>query len=147
MSELLVQLMETEDGSVKGHLPSRSHPTDAGLDLKCVVDVTIPAQETVPAHTGVAVKLPPNTCGMIWDRSGYAKNLGITTVGGLIDESYTGELIALLRNESFKDVEFKAGTRVAQLVIVPILLPEIKVVDKLPSTDRGSNGFGSTGEV
>lgn len=96
-------------------------------------------------NTGIAIELPPNTVGMICDRSSKG-NQGIIVLGGIIDEGYRGELIVMLANIAGEDVEtINPGDKIAQLLIIPILKPDIEVVDSLPNSDRNANGFGSSG--
>lgn len=138
-------------------LPERSHVGDAGLDLFAAEDVTID-NDLLLIPTGIAIELPFGTVGLILDRSSVAGK-GLKTMGGVIDSGYRGEIIVgLAKVAPDKDgiryinpfdktaiPVIKAGTKIAQLVIVPIILPDIYEVDNLSESDRGSNGFGSTG--
>ena len=125
-------------------MPERAHPTDAGLDLKSPVDVLVPLKGSVCIDTGVCVELPENTVGMVKSRSGLNVKHGITCEG-VIDVGYTGSIVVKLYNRTRNDYFVKRGDKIAQLVIMPIVTPEIEVVDELDATDRGNNGFGSTG--
>ena len=144
---LHIKRLSTEDGEVEGAVPTRAHPTDAGLDLYAVKDYDISVMETVEVQTGIAVALPPNTVGLVCPRSGWARDLQVTVgnAPGVIDEGYRGEVKVLIRNNGLSNVSFQKGTKVAQLLVVPIIKPDIVVVDLLPEGDRGNNGFGSTG--
>jgi dUTP pyrophosphatase len=82
--------------------------------------------------------------GFIKSKSGLMVNHGITS-DGTIDAHYTGSIRVCLFNHGGSKYEVKAGDKIAQLVIVPCLLPELELVDSLEETDRGDNGFGSTG--
>lgn len=124
-------------------MPTRAHATDAGLDLYAPCDCTIPMYGHATIDTGVHVQLPPQSVGLITSRSGLMRQ-GITT-RGTIDEGYTGSLGVVLFNHSSYDCTIKRGDRIAQLVVLPVLLPEIQLVHKLDKTERGTNGFGSTG--
>lgn len=126
--------------------PTKAHKTDAGLDLYCPEGEAqiIPARERGFIDTGVHIELPPDTMGEIRSRSGLFRRNGITTTG-TIDVGYTGSIGVTLQNNSGLDYEVKAGDRIAQLVITPILTPKIKVVDKLTETERKNGGFGSSG--
>ena len=127
----------------EGAMVSRAHPLDAGLDLYARKDVWIRPLDREFIDTGVHVEIPPNTVGFIKSRSGLLK-MGVTT-DGTIDCGYTGSIGVFLYNHSKGDIFIKKGDRIAQMVIVPCLLPELELVDKLEETDRGDNGFGSTG--
>jgi len=99
--------------------------------------------------TGVAIALPPGVCGLVLPRSGLAVRHGISCVNapGLVDPNYRGELRVILINHGSETFEAHAGDRIAQLLLVPFVAPELAVVDVLPDggDDRGANGFGSSG--
>ena len=94
--------------------------------------------------TGVHVEIPEGYVGLIKSKSGLMVNHMITT-DGTIDAHYTGSVKVKLFNHSTKNYHVKAGDKIAQLVILPCLLPELELVDSLEETDRGDGGFGSTG--
>ena len=71
---------------------------------------------------------------------------GITTLGGVIDPSYRGEVVVILQNLGDQVYQIAAGDRIAQLVLVKVSTPTVEVVDSLESTERGTDGFGSTGK-
>lgn len=126
-------------------MPTRAHSTDAGLDLYARDTQIIPAKESAVFDTGVHVELPEGTAGFLKSKSGLNTNHGITSEG-VIDVGYTGSIVAKLYNHSGMDYKVNAGDKITQLVIVPILTSEIKMVKSLGETDRGNNGFGSTGK-
>ena len=95
--------------------------------------------------TGVHVEIPHGCVGLLTSKSGLMRDMGITS-SGTIDEGYTGSIGAVLFNHGNKVIHLKRGQKVTQLVILPCLTPEIEVVEELSSSDRGDNGFGSTGE-
>ena len=125
-------------------IPERAHDTDAGLDLKSPINITVPARGSVIIDTGVHIQLPPGTCGMLKSKSGLNVKHGITSEG-VIDEGYTGSIVVKLYNHTFDDYHVNIGDKISQLVIVPILTPELEFVDELNGGERGDNGFGSTG--
>lgn len=125
-------------------IPTRAHATDAGLDLYAMNDQIVPAKESAIFDTGVHVELPPNTVGFVKSKSGLNVKHGITSEG-VIDEGYTGSIVVKLYNHSGYDYKVNKGDKISQLVILPIVKPTLEVVDSLDETDRGNNGFGSSG--
>ena len=126
-------------------MPTRAHETDAGLDIYARETKTILAGKSEVFDTGVHVELPNGTVGMLKSKSGLNVNHGITSEG-VIDVGYTGSIVAKLYNNSDKDYTVNAGDKITQLVILPILTPELELVDSLDDTERGDNGFGSSGK-
>ena len=94
--------------------------------------------------TGVHVEIPEGCCGFIKSKSGLNVKHGLTA-DGVIDAHYTGSIAVKLYNHTSEEHKFEVGDKIAQLVIVPCLLPDLELVDSLEETDRGDNGFGSTG--
>jgi dUTP pyrophosphatase len=125
-------------------MPTRAHTFDAGLDLYAMEDGYIRANQSRTFDTGVHVQIPECCVGFIKSKSGLMVNHGITT-DGTIDCGYTGSIKVKLFNHGGSKYEVKAGDKIAQLVIVPCLLPTLELVDSLDETDRGAGGFGSTG--
>ena len=142
-------------------MPTRAHPYDAGLDLYAPIDIKIPGAKVLgysaienaevvevgaeTIDTGIHVQIPECCVGFIKSKSGLMVNHGITT-DGTIDCGYTGSIRVKLFNHSSKEYCVKAGDKIAQLVIVPCVLPPLEVVDSLEKTARGAKGFGSTGK-
>lgn len=127
-------------------MPIRAHETDAGLDLRSRWHTLIPAHGSAEFDTGVHIELPHGWYGKIESKSGLNVKYDVVSCGGVIDEGYTGSIVVKLYNMSpDEDYVVKAGDKVAQLVIMQYLAPELEVVDELSETDRGNNGFGSTG--
>jgi dUTP pyrophosphatase len=129
--------------------PRRAHEHDAGYDLACVEDFTLwPGRRRV-IGTGVAIALPPSVAGLVTPRSGLAARHGITIVNapGLVDPGYRGELRVTLLNTGDTPYAARAGDRIAQLLLVPFVAPEVRVVDALADgrDARGELGFGSSG--
>lgn len=125
-------------------MPTRAHSTDAGLDLYSPVDFVIMRGGSVVIDTGVHVELPPNTAGMLVSKSGLNVKHDITSEG-LIDVGYTGSIRVKLYNNGHKLYRGNAGDKISQLVILPILTPDLELVEELEDTERGTNGFGSSG--
>ena len=125
-------------------MPTRAHPWDAGLDLYAMEDGFICCCSSQVFSTGTHIEIPEGCVGLVKSKSGLMVNHGIIT-DGTIDAHYTGPIKVCLFNNGSCSYEVKAGDKIAQLVIVPCLLPELELVDSLEETDRGDNGFGSTG--
>ena len=125
-------------------MPTRAHPTDAGLDLYSRDDNIVPARGSTIFDTGVHISLPKGTAGLIVSKSGLNVKFGITSEG-LIDEGYTGSIVVKLYNNSDKNYYVSAGDKISQLVIIPVLTPELVITNMFEETARGDNGFGSSG--
>ena len=125
----------------------RAHPTDAGLDLYARHPVRLEPGEHATVDTGVAVAIPDGYAGLVLPRSGLASRYGVGLVNspGLIDAGYRGELRVVLINHGRERFPVSRGDRIAQLVIVPVALPEPVPVDHLDRTARAEQGFGSSG--
>lgn len=124
--------------------PTRAHEWDAGLDLYAMEEGYIRSNQRRTFDTGTHIEIPEGFVGLVKSKSGLMCNHGILT-DGTIDAHYTGPIKVCLFNHGGSRYEVKAGDKIAQLVIVPCLLPELELVDSLEETDRGDNGFGSTG--
>lgn len=132
-------------------LPARATEQSAGLDLCACIDeeLSVPAGETRVIPTGIAAALPEGTVGLVFGRSGLGICHGLAPANavGVIDADYRGEILVGLRNYAKTEYIVRPGERIAQLVVTPILLPEIREADELPETARGAGGFGSTGRI
>ena len=128
------------------YVPERAHKTDAGLDVKSCENRLIKAHRGALLHTGLHVQLPHGTAGLLVSKSGLNVEYGITSTG-LIDEGYTGEIMVKLYNHSDYDYYVNAGDKISQLVVIPVLYEDIHIKNFLDAdTDRGNNGFGSSGK-
>ena len=126
------------------YMPLRAHDTDAGLDIRAMDRQIVCAKESAVFHTGVHIQLPPGTAGVLISKSGLNVNHDLTSTG-LIDEGYTGEIVVKLYNHGGFDYTVNPGDKISQLVIIPVLHPKFNIVDDLDESDRGDNGFGSSG--
>ena len=128
--------------------PAYAREGDAGLDLFAVEHVRIGPSEFKTVWTGIAVELPPGTQGEVRPRSGLAREHGVTVLNGpgTVDEGYRGEIGVLLINHGSNIFDVEPGMRVGQLVVQRRLEIELVEVDELAGTERGSGGFGSTGQ-
>ena len=125
-------------------MPERAHRLDAGLDLKTPKDFEIDYFSHITIDTGVHIQLPKGTVGMIKSRSSLNVVCNITCEG-VIDAGYTGSIKIKLYNNCGIGFRAKAGDKIAQLVILPVLCLTPVQVDKIEGGERGNNGFGSTG--
>ena len=125
-------------------LPKYANEFAAGADLYSDSDYTVYPNNRMLIGTGIAMEIPHNYCGVIWDRSGLAVK-GITTLAGLIDSDYRGEICVLLYNILGSYFDIKKGDRIAQIVILPAPQFEFNEVDSLTTTVRNAGRFGSTG--
>ena len=125
-------------------MPTRAHDTDAGLDLYAMYKRVIPAQGSMCFDTGVHVEIPAGYVGMIKSKSGLNVAFNLTSEG-VIDCGYTGSIMVKLYNHGNRCVEIERGQKISQLVLLPIITPELEEVDDLEATERGNGGFGSTG--
>jgi len=127
--------------------PARTRSGDAGYDLRATERVSIPQEGRRLVGTGVAIALPEGVAGLVTPRSGLAIEHGLTLLNapGLIDPNYRGEIKVILHNTGERRYTVEAGDRIAQLLLVPYWAPELDVVARLPASERGGNGFGSSG--
>ena len=125
-------------------MPTRAHESDAGLDLYTPFFAMVPPHGRCVIDTGVHVGIPDGFVGKLESKSGLMRKAGITC-RGTIDAGYTGSIQAVIFNHSDKAYTFNAGDKITQLVIYPIVTPTPIKVDYVKKTDRGDNGFGSTG--
>lgn len=126
------------------YMPSRAHETDAGLDLHTPKAVTVPAHGSAVVDTGVHVELPQGCAGLLVSKSGLNVRHGITSTG-LIDEGYSGSIVVKLSNNGEEDHGFEAGDKVTQLVVIPVVYEPLEQVSGFDPSERGDDGFGSTG--
>ena len=135
--------------SQNAKLPTRGSCASAGYDLysSSCVDILPRSRAIVP--TDIAISMPKipvfETVGLIKSRSGLSSKKGIEHGAGVIDSDYTGPIGVVLHNHSDKKMVVEKHTRIAQLLIVPVLTPPVEEVKKIETTKRGSGGFGSTG--
>lgn len=134
----------------EAQLPQRQTPGSAGHDLHACIPVPLllPAGGRCLVPTGLAMEIEnPNYVAIIAARSSMALKYGVTMANGIgvIDSDYRGELKVLLHNSSQEDFVIQPGDRIAQLILLPVDLPQIQEVAELGDTQRGQGGFGSTG--
>lgn len=129
-------------------IPSYAHPGDAGLDLVTAVDCVLEPGERSLLPTGVAIALPGGYAAFVHPRSGLAVKYGVSLVNapGTVDAGYRGEIkVSIVNLDAREPVTLRRGDRIAQLVIQRVEQAVFHEVERLPGSDRGEGGFGSTG--
>lgn len=125
--------------------PSRSYPDDAGLDLYIPDQIELPPRTFVDVSTGWSIKVPDGFWGSLKARSSTFFKRSLIVHEGTIDSGYTGKLNIGVYNPNNEAIYLQTGDRIAQLVLIPLIIYPVRIVDDLPRTVRGSEGFGSTG--
>ena len=128
------------------HVPTKANRTDAGFDLYADENKFIFANKRTTIKTGISLDMPDNLAGLIWPRSGLSVKKGIDVLAGVIDAGYRGEIMVCLYNTSDEDLEIKHGDRIAQMIFQEVPVISLQLREELGSSQRGSNGFGSTGK-
>jgi len=128
-------------------LPRFAHPDDSGMDVCACEERVLAPGERAKIPLGLAFAPPPGTEIQLRPRSGLALRHGLSMVNtpATIDEGYRGEVCAILINHGSEPFRVEKGMRIAQIVVCPILRPDIEEASELPGTERGAGGFGSTG--
>jgi len=126
-------------------LPTKAYEGDLGYDLYSIESVTVkPNEKPTSIRTGIAIELPNNYGCIIKDRSSLASE-GLHVVAGVIDNGYRGEIIVKMVNLSNKPITLVEGTKIAQMILIPVVNCDIIEVEQLSKTDRNDKGFGSSG--
>jgi dUTP pyrophosphatase len=139
---MMIEIQKLDDAAI---VPEIAHAGDAGMDLFSIETLELAPHERRAIKTGIALAIPDGYVGLVWDKSGRALKDGLTTLAGVIDSSYRGEVQVVLLNVADNAVTITAGEKIAQLLIQPVIAPTLQVVETLSDTTRGSGGFGSTG--
>jgi len=143
--ETILKVKKLSDSAI---IPSYDHPGDSGMGLYNAGETyIIPPGRRVLVPTGVACSVEPGYEIQIRARSGLCIKHGITVLNGIgtVDSSYRGELKVILINHSDKKFSVLPGMKIAQLVVTPVAIAQVKEVESLEDTSRGDGGFGSTG--
>ena len=145
----ILKIKKLRDNAV---IPTRSTPGSAGMDMYACIDSPYILEPGAIAliPTGVAIEL--DSCGVVaylFARSGLSVKHGISLANGVgvIDSDYRGEVCAAMINNSSVSYTITPGERIAQMVISPVIIPQIDIVDELADSSRGEGGFGSTGKL
>ena len=129
-------------------VPERQTDGAAGFDLHCHNPsgrtMNVSFGESVIVPTGIAAAIPHGYVGLVKPRSGWAAKFGIDTMAGVIDADFRGEMNVILTKQTPGTFDLVHGDRIAQLVVVPVMLESVEVIT-LGDTQRGVGGFGSTG--
>jgi len=141
--EVLVTLLDPI-----AQLPNYAHPGDAGADLVTTEDMELAPFERKLVPTGLAIALPNGYAAFVHPRSGLAAKQGLTIVNapGTVDAGYRGEIkVALYNTDPTTPIVLRRGDRIAQLVIQQVARARFIQAERLPGSDRGEGGFGSSG--
>ena len=126
-------------------IPTRAFEEPAGLDLYSNINTDIEVGSIKKLNTGICISLPENSYGFIIDKSSLASQ-GLLTLGKVIDQDYTGEIIEIITS-LIQPIKIKKGQKIAQLIVSNIMYPEIKKVKLLRDTGRNNKGFGKMDEI
>jgi dUTP pyrophosphatase len=129
-------------------IPTYAHPGDAGVDLVTTVDVSLAPGERALVPTGISLALPEGYVAFVQPRSGLAARFGVSIVNtpGTIDAGYRGEVgVLVVNHDPTQSVSFSRGDRIAQVVFQRVEKARFVEVERLPGSDRGDGGYGSTG--
>ena len=128
-------------------IPTKANLTDAGFDLYVCTEkeIILNPKESKLIPTGIAMALPRNHAGLIWDRSSMGVK-GIHRFAGVVDSGYRGEIKVCLYNSNDRPYTINSGDRIAQILIQKVDNFYLREVVDLNETDRGSGGFGSSGK-
>lgn len=129
----------------KATIPTRGSKFSAGLDLSSVESLVIEPGDRAIVATGLAVIIPNDTYLRIAPRSGLAAKHGIDVLAGVVDSDYRGEIKVILANFGKEPFAVMPGERIAQAILEQCVIADVETVDSFTDTDRGANGFGSTG--
>jgi len=129
----------------KAMIPNYANKDDAGLDFYSAEDIVLKPGQRQAIGTGIKMEIPAGYVGLVWDKSGLAVKNGIKTMAGVVDAGYRGEIKVVLINLGQEDFIMKKNSKIAQMLIQKIEHPQIEIVSELNESQRGENGFGSTG--
>lgn len=127
-------------------LPKYGRDGDAGLDLFADDSIVIAAGFRAKVRTGISLAIPEGFVGLIWDRSGMATLKGLTTLAGVVDGNYRGEVFVTLLNVGGQDMTISRGDKIAQMLIQMVSKATIVEVEELADTNRGAACLGSSGQ-
>lgn len=147
MQKLNIKVKKLDEKAI---VPTYGTEFAAGADLYALLEdsIEIAPHETKKISTGVAFEIPEGLVGLVYARSSLGCKQGLAPANkvGVIDSDYRGEVMVFLHNHSNETKTIKNGERIAQIVFAPYVKGEFELVDNLEESDRGANGFGSTGK-
>lgn len=143
-NELVVPIVLMGGEDDKGKVPRTVYEGDAGCDLYNVDDTIVAPGTRAQLKTNIKVAIPANMFGLLLARSSAFHNKGLIAHTAIIDPGYRGEIKVLVHNPTHGGIHVMAGERVAQMVVVPFVPVRFKEVEKLPPSERGDRGFGSS---
>lgn len=127
-------------------MPYRANANDAGIDLRTRESITLRPGEWGRINTGIKIKIPNGNFGLVVPRSGLgSQGLNLRNTAGIIDSDYVGEVFINVVSKGVDYIILEKYQRVFQLIIIPYTYIELEEVDELKNTERGENGFGSSG--
>jgi dUTP pyrophosphatase len=139
-------LVKVQILKIEGKVPTKANINDAGFDLYSAIDTVIPSKQRKTVSTGIAIQMPEQFAGLIWPRSGLSVKHGIDVLAGVVDSGYRGEIMVCLYNTSDENVSIHTGDRIAQIIFQEVPRVIMEVHESLGSSQRGENGFGSSGK-
>lgn len=130
----------------EGEAPAYAHEGDAGLDMRAAEGGAVPAGGSLLVRTGVRVEIPSGCVGLVFPRSGLgSRGITLRNAVGVVDSGYRGEVTAALWNTTGEEFRFEKGDRICQMVVMPYCPCEVVAVEELGESERGADGYGSTG--
>ncbi len=147
--EVDIRVKRTATNMPVSQRPLPRYQTDGsvGLDLYTTEPFFLTTGKRARLPTGIAIEIPPGYKGAVLPRSGLSLKHGVLAITGSVDWDYRGEISVVVHNIGGEAYNIKAGDRIAQLVIVPVMRANLVEVDELTETKRGADGFGSTGDA
>jgi dUTP pyrophosphatase len=140
MNTVKIQLLNS-----LAQVPTQANNNDAGWDLYSTVETIISSKQRKTVSTGISLEMPEHMAGLIWPRSGLSVKQGIDVLAGVVDCGYRGEIMVCLYNTSDENVTIHIGDRIAQIIFQEVPRVQLEVHSTLGSSQRGENGFGSSG--
>ena len=144
--ELKVRIINRELGRINHLINQPAKPGDCGYDVFATCNKTLLPHERFNMPLGIALEFTEGHFCQVNQKSGLANKFGIDTIGNVIDSAYRGEIHAQIVNTSNDVLKIDVGQKIAQLIFIPFVKANIEYVDELSKTERGTDGFGSTGK-
>lgn len=142
MSDKKIVIEQIDDGIPA---PSYALTGDAGLDCYSTISTKLAPNEITRVPLGIKMQLPSGTAALVLSKSGLASRQGLVSVVGLVDSGYRGEIQMIARNDSETPIEIQRGQKVCQIMVIDVPQVSVEYGQVNDKTERGSDGFGSTG--